>query len=64
MLRTGKEKFVCRTVETYFNTFQTKTESHLKDLGKGVLIVSIFYLIFEFTLYVPCQPKIGSESSN
>ena len=61
MLSTGKQKFVCRRVVNYLNTLQTKAESHLKDLGiisfqnweKGILIVSIFDLIFEFTLYLP-----------
>ena len=72
MLSTGKQKFVCRRVVNYLNTLQTKAESHLKDLGiisfqdweKGVLVVSIFDLIFEFTIYMPFQPKIGSESNN
>ena len=54
----GKQKFVFRRVETYLNTLQTKTESHLEDLGiislqnreKEVLIVSVLDLIFVFTL--------------
>ena len=61
MLSKSKQKFVCRRVVNYLNTLQTKAESHLVDLGiipfqnweKGVLIVSIFYFIFEFTLYMP-----------
>ena len=61
MLSKSKQKFVCRRVVNYLNTLQTKAESHMVDLGiipfqnweKGVLIVSIFYLIFEFTLYMP-----------
>ena len=65
MLSTGKQKFVCRRVVNYLNTLQTKAESHLKDLGiisfqdweKGVLVVSIFDLIFEFTIYMPFSPK-------
>ena len=71
MLRTGKRKFVCRRVLTYLNTFKTKTESHLEDwnyfipeLRKTSSYCINFDLIFEFTLYVPFQPNIGSESNS
>ena len=76
MLRTGKQKFVCRRVATNSNTLQTKIESHLaredvgiisiQNLEKGVLIVLILDLIFEFTLYVPfdIKPNIRSESNH
>ena len=33
MWRTGKQKFVCERVVTCLNTLQTKTESHLENLG-------------------------------
>ena len=76
MLRTGKQKFVCRRVVTNSNTLQTKIESHLawedvgiisiQNLEKGVLIVLILDLIFEFTLYVPfdIKPNMRSESNH
>ena len=76
MLRTGKQKFVCRRVVTNSNTLQTKIESHLawedvgiisiQNLEKGVLIVLILDLIFEFTQYVPfdIKPNMRSESNH
>ena len=33
MLRTGKQKFVCRRIVTYSNTHQTRSESYLEDRG-------------------------------
>ena len=68
MWRTGKQKFVCERVVTCLNTLQTKTESHLENLGiisfeDGKKRVLIFNLIFEFTLYAPFLPKVGSGSN-
>ena len=68
MWRTGKQKFVCKRVVTCLNTLQTKTESYLENLGiisfeDGKKRVLIFNLIFEFTLYVPFLPKVGSGSN-